>query len=112
VTGEPRFEDLGDAEKVKYSETEVAATLGKLDALIAELSALRTDVDDPDGVVRFTLGDDGRLLTLFIDDSAGNRLTNLGLEQKLNTLLEHGNQAVWATRQHWRDSMRDFGNRE
>jgi hypothetical protein len=112
VTGEPRFEDLGDAEKVKYSEAEVAATLGKLDALIAELSALRTDVDDPDGVVRFTLGDDGRLLTLFIDDSVGNRLTNLGLEQKLNTLLENGNQAVWATRQQWRDSMRDFGNRE
>jgi hypothetical protein len=112
VTGEPRFEDLGDAEKVKYSETEVAATLGKLDALIAELSALRTDVDDPDGVVRFTLGDDGRLLTLFIDDSVGNRLTNLGLEQKLNTLLERGNQAVWATRQQWRDSMRDFGSRE
>jgi hypothetical protein len=112
VTGEPRFEDLGDAEKVKYSEAEVASTLGKLDALIAELSALRTDVDDPDGMVRFTLGDDGRLLTLFIDDSVGNRLTNLGLEQKLNTLLENGNQAVWATRQQWRDSMRDFGHGE
>jgi hypothetical protein len=112
VTDEPRFDDLGDAEKVKYSETEVASTLGKLDQLIAALSALRTDVDDPDGLVRFTLGDDGRLLTLFIDDSVGTQLTNLGLEQKLNTLLEHGNQAVRLTRGQWRDSMRDFGSRE
>ena len=106
------FEDLGDAEKVKFVEAELASTLNRLDDMIAGLTGLRTEVDDPDGLVRFTLGDDGRLLTLFIDDSAGTRLTNLGLEQKLNTLLEHGNQAVWATRQQWRDSMRDFGNRE
>jgi len=112
VTGEPRFEDLSDAGKVKYSEAEVAATLGKLDQLIAALSELRTDVDDPDGLVRFTMGDDGRLLTLFIDDSVGTRLTNLGLEQKLNSLLERGNQAVWLTRQQWRDRMRDFGSGE
>jgi hypothetical protein len=44
VTG---FDDLRDAEKVKYSEAEVAATLGKLDDMIARLSALRTEVDDP-----------------------------------------------------------------
>jgi hypothetical protein len=112
VTDEPRFEDLSDAEKVKYSENEVAATLGKLDQLIAALSELRTDVDDPDGLVRFTMGDDGRLLTLFIDDSVGTRLTNLGLEQKLNSLLQNGNQAVWRTRQQWRDRMRDFGSGE
>jgi hypothetical protein len=42
----------------------------------------------------------------------GTRLTNLGLEQKLNSLLENGNQAVWRTRQQWRDSMRDFGSGE
>jgi hypothetical protein len=112
VTDEPRFEDLDDAGKVKYSEAEVAATLGKLDQLIAALSELRTDVDDPDGLVRFTMGDDGRLLTLFIDDSVGTRLTNLGLEQKLNSLLERGNQAVRLTRQQWRDRMRDFGSGE
>jgi hypothetical protein len=112
VTDPLRFEDLDDAGKVKYSEAEVASTLGNLDQLIAALSALRTDVDDPDGLVRFTLGDDGRLLTLFIDDSVGTRLTNLGLEQKLNSLLEHGNQAVWRTRQQWRDRMRDFGSAE
>ena len=110
MTGEPRFEDLGDAEKVAYAEAEISSTLGKLDDLIAALSALRTDVDDPDGLVRFTLGDDGRLLTLFIDDAVGTRLTNLGLEQKLNALLEHGNEAVRLTRQEWRDSMRDFGS--
>jgi len=112
VTDEPRFEDLDDAGKVKYSEAEVDATLGKLDQLIAALSELRTDVDDPDGLVRLTMGDDGRLLTLFIDDSVGTRLTNLGLEQKLNSLLERGNQAVRLTRQRWRDRMRDFGSGE
>jgi hypothetical protein len=46
------FDDLGDPEKVKYSDA--AATLGNLDDMIARLSALRTEVDDPDGSVRFT----------------------------------------------------------
>ena len=61
------FEDLGDAEKVKFVEAELGATLNKLDDMTARLTALRTQVEDPDGLVRFTLGDDGRLLTLFID---------------------------------------------
>jgi hypothetical protein len=112
VTGDPGFDDLGDAEKVKYSENEVAATLGKLDRLIAQLSALRTEVEDPDGLVRFSLGDDGRLLTLFIDDAVRTSLTNLALESKINALLESGNKAVWHSRQQWRDSMREFGSSE
>jgi hypothetical protein len=45
------FEDLGDAEKVKFVEAaELAATLNKLDDMIAELTGLRTEVEDPDGV--------------------------------------------------------------
>ena len=96
------FDDLPDADKVKFSEAEVAATLARLDDAIARMSALRTDVDDPDGFVRFTLGDDGRLLTLFIDDAVRTSLTNLGLEKKLNGLLEAGNEAMWLSRrQFW-----------
>jgi hypothetical protein len=62
----------------RYCEAEVAATLGRLDAMIARLSVLRTE---PDGFVWFTLGDDGRLMTLFIDDAVRTSLTNLGLEK-------------------------------
>jgi hypothetical protein len=72
VSGAPGFDELGDAEKVKYSKAELAATLGRLDDMIARLSALRTEVDDPDGLVRFRLGDDGRLMTLFIDACASH----------------------------------------
>lgn len=102
------FEELGDAEKVKYSEAEVAATLGRLDDMIARLTALRTEVDDPDGLVRFTLGDDGRLMTLFIDDAVRTSLTNLGLEKKLNDLFSAGNEAMRLSRKQFWDSVGDL----
>jgi hypothetical protein len=98
------FEDLGDAEKVKFVEAELAATLNKLDDMIAKLTGLRTEVDDPDGLVRFTLGDDGRLLSLFIDDAVRTSLNNLGLEKKLNDLFAAGNEAMRLSRkQFWED---------
>ena len=81
-------EDLGDAEN-------------KLDDMIAKLIGLRIEVEDPDGLARFPLGDDGRLLTLFVDCAVRSSLTNLGLE-KLNDLLSAGNRAV-------RLSARSFG---
>ncbi|HZA08999.1 hypothetical protein [Mycobacterium sp.] len=92
------FDDLGDAEKVKYSQAELAATFAELDAKLARLAALRTEAEDSDGWVRFSLGPDGRLLSLFIDDTAPARLTNLALEQKLNEMLEAANAAVWRSR--------------
>jgi hypothetical protein len=49
VTQDFGFDGLGDAEKVKFCEAEVAATLGKLDEMIAQLASLRTEVEDPDG---------------------------------------------------------------
>ena len=52
--------------------------------MIARLSALQTEVEGPDGLVRFTLGDDGRLLSLLIHDAARTSMTNLGLEKKLS----------------------------
>jgi hypothetical protein len=108
VSSAPGFDELGDAEKVKYSEAEVAATLGRLDDMIARLAALRTEVDDPDGLVRFTLGDDGRLMTLFIDDAVRTSLTNLGLEKKLNDLLSAGNEAMRLSRKQFWDSVGDL----
>lgn len=108
MSGAPGFDDLGDAEKVKYCEAEVAATLGTLDAMIARLCGLRTEVDDPDGLVRFTLGDDGRLLRLFIDDAVHTSLTNLGLEAKLNDLIEAGNEAMRLSRSQFWDNVPDL----
>jgi hypothetical protein len=102
------FDDLGPEEKVKFSEAEIAATLAKLDDAIARMAALRTEVEDPDGLIRFTLGDDGRLLTLFIHDNVGQRLTNLDLEDKLNRLLDAGNQAMRLSRKEFWASLDDF----
>ena len=102
--GESSFDDLGDAEKVKFSQAELAATLADLDAKLARLAALRAEASDPDGEVRFTLGPDGRLLSLFIEDSATSRLTNLALEQKLNELFRTSNESVWLSRRKIIDS--------
>jgi hypothetical protein len=97
VTDASGFDDLGPEEKVKFSEAEIAATLAKLDDAIARMAALRTEVDDPDGLIRFTLGDDGRLLTLFIQDNVGQLLTNLDLEDKLNQAMRLSRSEFWAS---------------
>jgi hypothetical protein len=83
------FDELDDAAKVKYSQAELAATYDELTALLDRLAALRTDAGDGD--IRLQLGPDGRLLSLFIDDSVPGRLTHLGLEEKLNDLLARAN---------------------
>ncbi|PXX01546.1 hypothetical protein [Mycolicibacterium moriokaense] len=101
------FEDLGDAEKVKFVEAELTSTLNRLDDMIARLTGLRTEIDDPDGLVRFTLGDDGRLLTLFIDDAVRASLTNLGLEKKLNDLFSAGNEAMRLSRKEFWEGVGD-----
>ncbi|BBZ15055.1 YbaB/EbfC family nucleoid-associated protein [Mycobacterium branderi] len=108
MTSDFGFDDLDDSDKVKFCEAELSATLGKLDDMIARLAALRTEVEDPDGLVRFTLGEDGRLLSLFIDDSVGTRLTNLALEKKLNDLFEAGNRAMRLSRREFWENIGDF----
>jgi hypothetical protein len=105
VTEGTAFDDLGDAEKVKFCEAEIVSALAKLDDAIARLAALRTEVDDPDGWVRFALGEDGRLLSLFIHDAAPESLSNLALEQKLNSLFEAGNEAMWLSRKEFWDDF-------
>ena len=92
------FDALDDAEKVKFVEAEIPAALAQLDEMITRLASLRTEVEDPDGLVRFTLGDDGRLVSLFIHDAATTSLTNLALEQKVNNLLAAGSAAMRLSR--------------
>jgi hypothetical protein len=88
------FYDLGDAEKVKFSQNEIASTLAHLDKLLTELDGLRAGVDDPDGLVSLTLGFDGRLLDIQLADGIGHVMTNLDLEKRLNTLLAAGTEGV------------------
>jgi len=95
VTG---FDELDDAAKVRYSQSQLAATFAELSAVLDRLAALRTDAGDPDGDVRFTLGPDGRLLSLFIDDSVPARLTHLALEEKVNGLLTEANRVAEKSR--------------
>lgn len=92
------FDALGDAEKVKYCETEVADTLGRLNDMIAALAALRTEVEDASGLMRFTLGEDGRLLKLHIDDAVALTFTRLALENNLNDMFSAGNEAMRLSR--------------
>ncbi|WP_018604205.1 hypothetical protein [Mycobacterium sp. 155] len=102
------FDDLGDAEKVKFSQAELGAAASLLDDLLARYAALRTEVQDPDGLVRLTLGSDGRLVELYIHDQIAQQLDNLGLERLLNTLLQAGNEAVEASLQEFRTQGLDW----
>jgi hypothetical protein len=99
ASGAGGFEDLGDAEKVKFSQAETAATLAHLDELLSELDGLRARIDDPDGLISLTLGFDGRLLDLRIADAIGNVMTNLELEKRLNNLFAAGTDGVDAMRE-------------
>jgi hypothetical protein len=99
ATAPGNFDDLGDAEKVKFSQAETAAALAHLDELLSELDGLRAQVDDPEGLVTLTLGFDGRLLEVRIADAVGRVLTNLELEKRLNSLLAAGTKGVDAMRE-------------
>jgi hypothetical protein len=96
--GAAGFDDLGDAEKVKFSQTETAAALAHLDELLRELDGLRARVEDPDGLISLTLGFDGRLIELRIADAIGRVMTNLELEKRLNSLFAAGTKGVEAMR--------------
>jgi hypothetical protein len=94
ISADDEFNNLGDAEKVKFSQTETAASLSRLDDLLNELDGLRAGIDDPEGLVSLTLGFDGRLLEVRVADAIGNVMTNLQLEKKLNGLFAAGNKGV------------------
>ena len=88
------FDELGDAEKVEFVEAENAATLARLDKLLRDLDELGAQVEDPDGLISFSLGFDRRLLDLRIADAVGQVMTNLELEQRLNGLFAAGAEGV------------------
>jgi hypothetical protein len=79
-------------------KAEIASALAKLDDAIARLSALRIEAEDPDGLVRFTFGEDCRPLSLFIADFGATSLTHLALERRLNGLFAAANEAVRLSR--------------
>jgi hypothetical protein len=95
-------DNLSDEEKVNFTLTELSAANAMLDELLRRHDALRTHVEDPDGLVRFTLGNDGRLLELFVHEAIGQQLDNIAFETLFNSLLEAGNKAVIA-------SLEEFG---
>jgi hypothetical protein len=99
VTDASGFKDLGDAEKVKFSQTETAATLAHLEQLLRELEGLRAGADDPEGLVSLSLGFDGRLVEVRVADAIGHVMTNLELEKRINGLFAAGTKGV--------DQMRD-----
>jgi hypothetical protein len=99
VTDASGFKDLGDAEKVKFRQTETAATLAHLEQLLRELEGLRAGADDPEGLVSLSLGFDGRLVEVRIADAIGHVMTNLELEKRINGLFAAGTKGV--------DQMRD-----
>ena len=88
------FDDLADAEKVKFSQTECAATLARLDQLLRDLDGLRAAVDDPDGYISLVVGFDGRLLSVHIADGIGAVMNNLELERRLNRLIAAAGDGV------------------
>ena len=108
MSGGEGFDDLDAEEKVKYCQAELAATLAKLDDAIARMTQLRTEIEDPGGLVRITLGHDGRLLSLFIEENIGQRLTNLQLEELLNRLFDSGNAAMRLSRSEFWETIGDF----
>jgi hypothetical protein len=75
-----------------FRDRDGRSMLTRLDDMIVRLIGLRTHVDDPDRLVRFTLGDDGRL-------------TNPVLDKKLNDLLSAGNEAMRLSRKQFWDSV-------
>ena len=62
--------------------------------MLAGPTGPRTEVDDPDELVRFTLSDNERLLSLFLDDAVRTSLNNLGLEKKRDNRFAAGNETV------------------
>ena len=88
------FEDLVPPDMVAFALAEVEARSAKLDRMCARRHGLNVTVSHPDGLVWLTLGDDGRLVALFIDDAVPRIMTHLDLEDALNELVRAGNEAL------------------
>jgi hypothetical protein len=88
------FEDLDPAAQEAAALAELDALSANLQHMLKRLRAIRVEVAEPDDSIRLTIGDDGRLLALFIADDVPRDLTNIELEHKINDLIRGGNEAV------------------
>ena len=81
------FAGLDDRGKRAFCERELDDIYNGLDRLIQAISGVKVLAEDPDGVIRLTVGCDGRLIKLWIDPGATSRFTHLVLEQKFNETM-------------------------
>jgi hypothetical protein len=102
------FDNLGDAEKVKFVQNETAGTLAHLDKLLRDLDGIGAGVDDPDGLVSLSLGFDGHLVDIQIADAVGHVITNIDLEDRLNRLIAAGTEGITDMRdEFWKNAVDD-----
>ncbi|WP_342228849.1 hypothetical protein [Mycobacterium avium] len=102
------FDNLGDAEKVKFVQNETAGTLAHLDKLLRDLDDIGAGVDDPDGLVSLSLGFDGHLIEIHIADAIGQVMTNIDLENRLNRLFAAGTKGITDIREEfWAQAVQE-----
>ncbi|MUL48340.1 hypothetical protein FZI85_27490 [Mycobacterium sp. CBMA293] len=88
------FDDLGDAEKVKYVTAELPATGDHLDKLIKDYDQTFAALEHPKGYASFELGCDGRLCNLRVADDIGKVMDNLQFENMLNKMFAEGSSVT------------------
>ncbi|KMO69784.1 hypothetical protein [Mycolicibacterium chlorophenolicum] len=102
------FDNLGDAEKVKFVRNETAGALAHLDKLLRDLDDIGAGIDDPDGLVSLSLGFDGHLIEIHIADAIGQVMTNIDLENRLNGLFAAGTEGITEMREEfWKHAAED-----
>ena len=84
------FDDLGDAEKVKFVNAELPTTQEHLDKLITDYDQTFAALEHPKGYASFELGCDGRLCNLKIANDIGKVMNNLQFENMLNKMFAEG----------------------
>lgn len=101
------FSGLDDRGKVAFVERERAALIAGLDRIIAEMSAVKVRAEDPDGIVKLTLGYDSRLQRLTISDGATVDLTPEAITDKLNETMRDAQEEVALMRDEIKDTAID-----
>ncbi|SKK26543.1 YbaB/EbfC family nucleoid-associated protein [Mycobacteroides abscessus] len=101
------FSGLDDRGKVAFVERERAALIEGLDRIIAEMSAVKVRAEDPDGIVKLTLGYDSRLQRLTISDGATVDLTPEAITDKLNETVRDAQEEVALMRDEIKDTAID-----
>lgn len=86
--------DLGDPEKVKSVETDLAAVFAELQQQVEAMEGFRIEVSDPDGLIRFELDRQGRMHNVQVAPDIGKIMDNLKFETLFNGLIADGTAAV------------------